>query len=124
MRCYSTFRTEHQFKHLVNITNVTQISDFLSLDNKDVFILGNGSNVLFKKHFIKTTILKNSLPQTIEKIDVHTYLVSSSCSIQKVLARCYKEKRDSFYYLSSVPATIGGAVAMNAGEVKNINKPY
>ena len=33
----------------------------------------------------------------------------------EVLRFCHRESLESFYYLSSVPATIGGAVAMNAG---------
>jgi UDP-N-acetylmuramate dehydrogenase len=41
--------------------------------------------------------------------------VSSSASIMEVLKYCYQNSLESFYYLASVPATIGGALAMNAG---------
>jgi len=41
--------------------------------------------------------------------------VSSSVPLTDVLKYCYENSLDSFYYLSSVTATIGGALAMNAG---------
>lgn len=50
-----------------------------------------------------------------EILDAGVIKASSSLSIMRILKYCERESLDSFYYLASVPATVGGAIAMNAG---------
>ncbi|MBH8551088.1 FAD-binding protein [Nostocaceae cyanobacterium CENA357] len=118
---FSHFRTLHNFKQVAEINNVDDLQYYCSWakENKSsIYILGNGSNTLFVRKNIKSLILKNKLPKYINPLSTTRLEVSSSVLIVEVLKYCYQNSLNSFYYLASVPATIGGALAMNAGRGK------
>ena len=114
----SWFRTEHEFRHFAEIENR---DDFFKAENYakekglPKFFLGNGSNVFFAKKKIETLVLKNSIPKTIEPLGNDEFKISSSFSLSRLLKSLLEESRDAPYNLASVPATVGGALAMNAG---------
>jgi UDP-N-acetylmuramate dehydrogenase len=114
----SCFRTEHTFQHYAEFTSA---EEFLSLrqwaDDRGIpfLILGGGSNILFKWRRVRSLILKNKLPKTLTELDRYTIEASSTTMIASILSWCHERQLSSFYYLASVPATVGGAVAMNAG---------
>lgn len=114
----SHYRTQHLFERVGEITTLEQLNEYCdwAKENKvDIYIIGNGSNTLFASKNIQTLVLKNKLPKYINPLSEQRIEVSSSVSLMEVLKYCYKNSLDSFYYLASVPATIGGALAMNAG---------
>lgn len=114
----SLYRTEHVFLNYTEVASVEDLKSALAWakrNNKPLYLLGNGSNVLFCRKNIKSLICANRMPAYVKKCGENTYEVGSKTSLSKVLRTCYDEQLDSFYYLASVPATIGGAVAMNAG---------
>lgn len=114
----STFRSEHEFEHYAEIAGIQEICHLQSWaeENKiKTYVLGNGSNVLFKRRKVKSLIMRNRLPTIIEPLGEDRFRVSSSTSIAKLLRFMQQAGRDCCYYLASVPATVGGAVAMNAG---------
>jgi len=123
----SKYKTYHYFENYGKIESVDDYIFFVEWAKKfqkDIFILGNGSNTLFTKKRIKSLVLKNSIPKEIKSISEKDNLfeISTNVMIHEILSFCNKNSLDSFYFLSSVPATIGGALAMNAGEGKKINK--
>jgi len=114
----SLYRTEHTFLNYTEVTSVEDLKWVLTWakrNKKRLYLLGNGSNVLFCRRKIKSLICANRMPAYVKKCEGDTYEVGSKTSLSKVLRACYDEQLDSFYYLASVPATVGGAVAMNAG---------
>lgn len=114
----STYRSEHEFEHYAEITgiqDVCRLQAWALENNIRTYVLGNGSNVLFKRRRVKSLIVKNRLPAAIEALGEDRFRVSSSTSLAKLLKFMYDAGRDCCYYLASVPATVGGAVAMNAG---------
>ncbi|MBD2450890.1 FAD-binding protein [Nostoc sp. FACHB-152] len=114
----SHYRTRHNFQRVGEITDINDLQDYCNWakENKvNIFIIGNGSNTLFVRKNVQSLILKNKLPKYITHLNDDRVEVSSSVSIMEVLKYCYQNSRNSFYYLASVPATIGGALAMNAG---------
>ncbi len=114
----SHYRTFHVFQNYAEITSQNDLAKYCSWskDNGlEIYILGNGSNTLFAKRKVKTLILKNKIPKYIKPISDCRIEVSSSAQIMDVLKYCYDNSLSSFYYLASVPASIGGALAMNAG---------
>ncbi|CCQ68048.1 FAD-binding protein [Crocosphaera watsonii] len=120
----SFYRTVHNFQHYSEISNFSEFYDYFqwSKDNAiKIYIVGNGSNTLFTKKNIKSLVLKNKLPNKIEVLSEGNILVSSSVLIIDILKYCYESSFDSFYYLASVPATVGGALAMNAGRGRHHN---
>jgi len=117
-RKLSWFRTEHSFEHYAEFRNVVELGQLVEeCEARDLkyIVLGNGSNVFFKRKTIKTAILMNKIPSRINQIGNNEFLISSGTPVSEVLNFCFRSGRDCFYYLSSVPATVGGALAMNAG---------
>lgn len=122
----SKFRTFHHFEYYGEVSSLKDYINYIDWakkNKKDIFILGNGSNTLFVKKKVETLVLKNKIPKEIKCIskENNLYEVSSSVMMNQLLNYCYKNSLDSFYFLASVPATIGGALAMNAGRGKNNN---
>ncbi len=114
----SHYRTRHYFERVGEINSVDELQEYCNWAKEkkvNIYIIGNGSNTLFAKGNIRSLVLKNKLPKYINPLPDNRLEVSSSVSIMEVLKYCYQNSVDSFYYLASVPATIGGALAMNAG---------
>jgi UDP-N-acetylmuramate dehydrogenase len=114
----SFYRTIHHFEKYGEFHTIEQFHEYCKwakANQVKVYILGNGSNTLFKGKRVKSLVLRNKLSKQIIPLPEHRLEVSSSTLVIDVLKYCYENSFDSFYYLSSVPATIGGALAMNAG---------
>ncbi|MBW4614362.1 MAG: FAD-binding protein [Desmonostoc vinosum HA7617-LM4] len=117
----SFYRTTHYFERYGEFYTVDQFReycDWAKTNNTKVYILGNGSNTLFTGKNVKSLVLKNKLIKQVNALPNNTLEVSSSVLVIDVLKYCYENQFESFYYLASVPATIGGALAMNAGRGK------
>ncbi|AFY50748.1 UDP-N-acetylmuramate dehydrogenase [Nostoc sp. PCC 7524] len=114
----SYFHTLHQFDKYAEVTTLEEFCEYYEWaknNNIKVYILGNGSNTLFTKKRVQSLIIKNKLPKFINTLDDLHLEVSSSVLVMDILKYCQEKYLDSFYYLASVPATVGGALAMNAG---------
>lgn len=120
----SFYRTKHRFEAYAEFSSIEEFKgycDWARERNLPIYILGNGSNTFFCRRNIKSLVLKNNLPKKIEVISENKIRTSSSTTTMEVLKYCYHNSLNSFYYLASVPATIGGALAMNAGRGKAHN---
>lgn len=118
---HSSYRTWHHFKNFSEFTSLEEFTELIqwARDNgKQVYILGNGSNTLYKSESVDTLVLKNCLKPGISAEGPGTFSISSSTQLSEVVRHCYQSSLTCFYYLSSVPATVGGALAMNAGRGK------
>jgi UDP-N-acetylmuramate dehydrogenase len=117
----STFRTAHRFERYAEFKSGEEFIEYCRWADRHsakIYILGNGSNTLFTRPSVRSLVLKNSLPKTLEALPNNRLQVSSAVQINEVLNYCCQNSLDSFYYLASVPASIGGALAMNAGRGK------
>ncbi len=120
----SYYRTSHHFEAYAEIESVAdyeQCVQWAASHGRDLYLLGNGSNTLFVREQVHSLIVKNALPRDIEPLPDHRLRVSSSVPLNRVLQHCWKERLNSFYYLSSVPGNVGGALAMNAGRGRDHN---
>lgn len=120
----SFYRTEHEFERYAEFSTLEEFQEYRNWaieKSVNLYILGNGSNTLFGRKKVKSLVLKNTMPREIKVVSDCEIKVSSSTLIIDVLRHCYKNSLDSFYYLASVPATIGGALAMNAGRGRGHN---
>lgn len=114
----SFYRTLHYFERYSEFYTLEEFREYCSwatANNIKVYILGNGSNTLFVRDKIQSLVLKNKLHKNLHPLPENKLEVSSSVLLIDVLKYCYNNSFESFYYLASVPATIGGALAMNAG---------
>lgn len=120
----SWYRTEHVFSHVADIETIDDLSfaEQYAAENKlKIFVLGNGSNVFFKKRKVRSIIARPIFEKTISQ-DGDVFTVSGNTNISKLLITLRAQSRSGPYYLASVPATVGGAVAMNAGTGSADNK--
>lgn len=119
---FSWYKTQHEFKHVVDIKNETdyyKAVEYSINHGLKCYVLGNGSNTFFKRKRVVSVLLRNCLPEFIHKVSEDEVEVSSSTKLMKLLRYLYKEGRDGPYNLASVPGTVGGAIAMNAGTGKS-----
>jgi UDP-N-acetylmuramate dehydrogenase len=85
-------------------------------------ILGCGSNVLICDKGINGVVIKNTEACSyINKEDNNIVEVGSSIYIQNFVRFCIEHDLEGMEYLYSIPATIGGAIYMNAGTGKKTN---
>ena len=114
----SFYRTQHCFEkygEFETVEEFIQYCQWAQANRARIYVLGNGSNVLFKSKKVRSLVLKNKLEKAIRPLGDDRIEISSSTQVIDVLKYCSTQSLESFYYLSSVPATIGGALAMNAG---------
>ncbi len=114
----SLYRTAHVFSAYAELRDVAQLpslADWRERRGGRMVLVGNGSNLLLARRRIDSLVVRNALPRCLERRADGLVWASGSTGIMEVLRFCHRESLDSFYYLASVPATIGGAVAMNAG---------
>lgn len=114
----SFYKTTHDFQRYGEFKTIDEFREYCNWareNNIQTYVLGNGSNTLFVRRKIETLVLKNKLERYITPLNNSQFEVSSSTLVIDVLKYCYKNSLECFYYLASVPATIGGALAMNAG---------
>jgi UDP-N-acetylmuramate dehydrogenase len=112
---YRTSNTLAAYGELRDPAQLPAIAELRKTSGRPLFVVGNGSNLFLSKPRIDSLVVKNCLARVIERRDGNEIWVSSTSNVMEVLRFCHRESLESFYYLASVPATIGGAVAMNAG---------
>ncbi len=99
-------------------SNLNDLINFLKLygDNNNLFILGAGSNVLFKDDLFDGAVIK--LSKNFSKISLlnENTIIAGSGTLDKSLADFASEKGlGGFEFLSCIPGTIGGGIRMNSG---------
>ena len=106
--------------------STSELSLLLSLLPTDVnrTVIGMGSNLLIRDGGIDGLIIK--LGKSFSSINIESDLVTVGASVpDKVLSKfCLSHSIEGFEFLTGIPGSIGGAVAMNAGcygsEIKDI----
>lgn len=85
-------------------------------ENRRLFILGNGSNVLFDDQGFDGIILHIGPEWSgIERLDETHVRVKSGTTNEQLAAWLQKEGLSGYEFACGVPGTIGGAIMMNAG---------
>ncbi len=81
-----------------------------------IFVLGNGSNVLFQDETYQGTIIK--LGKSFSNITLlnKDTIIAGTASSQKKVSEFAKDKNISgFEFMSCIPGSIGGGIKMNSG---------
>ena len=98
--------------------NLTELKEFLKLYNNrgKMFVLGMGSNVLFKDDTYEGVIIKLSKNfSTISKLKPDTLIVGSSCSQKKFSEYALENGISGFEFMYCIPGSVGGGLQMNSG---------
>lgn len=90
----------------------------------ELYILSGGSNLLINDDKVFNTVINlKLLDNKIESLGNCKFYVGASVSLQKLILEINNEGYGGIEFLYSVPALVGGAIAMNAGRgrFQNIN---
>jgi UDP-N-acetylmuramate dehydrogenase len=88
----------------------------------ELYIISGGSNLLINDERVFNTIINlKLLDNKIENLGDGKFYVGASVSLQKLILQIYDESYGGIEFLFSVPALVGGAIAMNAGRGKSQN---
>ena len=99
-------------------SSLNDLIKFLKLysDNNNLFVLGAGSNVLFKDDLFDGAVIK--LSKNFSKISLlnENTIIAGSSVLDKSLSEFAMENSLSgLEFLSCIPGTIGGGIKMNSG---------
>lgn len=108
----NTMKLEGNVKYLILPKTFMELKEVLKIINKykiEYFLIGNGSNILFsnknKECFIKLDFIKNK----------NNSIILANELLPKIANEFYKLGYSGFEYICNIPASIGGAIVMNAG---------
>ena len=98
--------------------DLKELKKFLELysNRAKLFVLGSGSNVLFKDDVYEGTIIKLSNNfSSITKLDNDKIISGSSCSQKRLSMFALENNISGFEFMYCIPGTIGGGIKMNSG---------
>ncbi|MFH1655107.1 MAG: UDP-N-acetylmuramate dehydrogenase [Candidatus Omnitrophota bacterium] len=103
-----------------DIDDLSQIVKFIRRNKIPFIIVGHGSNLLVRERGFKGLVIRlNSA--FFKKISVHGNIISigSGTSINNLIQAALKNRLSGCEFLSGIPGSLGGALAMNAGARRN-----
>ena len=98
--------------------NLKELKEFLKLysNRSKIFILGLGSNVLFKDGIYDGAIIKLGKNfSSLSKLNDNTIIAGSSCSQKKLSSFAMENKISGFEFMYCIPGSVGGGIKMNSG---------
>lgn len=121
LKDYTTFKVGGKALALIYPENVEGLKEVIQYARKNHIkykVLGNGSNVIFKETGYDGLIIKLDHFDSLQ-IDGNNITVGAGYSLIKLALKTARLGLTGLEFASGIPATIGGAVFMNAGAYKS-----
>ena len=120
MKKHTTFKIGGNADIYVEVSSVNDLKEILKIAKKekiDVFILGNGSNLLVKENGIRGIVIKIAFDSiTMNREDDDYYITAyAGASLNEVVRFAMDKGVGDVSRLYGIPGSIGGVVRMNAG---------
>ena len=115
---YTTWRVGGEARELYRPADLDDLSLFLSQreEGGELYFIGLGSNLLVRDGGIDgTVILTHGMLDQVEQIDGEHIYVEAGVTSAKLSRFAARAALSGAQFLSGIPGTIGGALAMNAG---------
>lgn len=114
MKKHCSLRAGGDAKVFFTPNNSDELSQFLSNNQKPVLFLGLGSNLLVRDRGFDGVVIKlKQLNQL--KLHQDGVYAQAGVSLAKLARFCHANNIQGAEFLSAIPGTVGGALAMNAG---------
>ncbi len=113
---YSTYKVGGPAKLFTKVVHVSQLQDALKYCHEQkipFYILGKGSNTLFDDLGFNGAVILNAIPSFEQKENL--FEVGAGLSFAWLGMQTAKLGYGGLEYAAGIPATVGGAVFMNAG---------
>ena len=114
---YTTLKISNRLDYVVEVENVAQVIELLKLIKqfkKRYIVLGNGSNTLIKNHFNGVVIALNRKFNRIQ-VNGSALICQSGADLKQVCLTALEEHLTGLEFAYGIPASVGGALYMNAG---------
>ena len=118
MSRHTTWRVGGPAERYYQPADIADLALFLQQlpEEEPLYWVGLGSNLLVRDGGIRGTVIATSgLLNGIERLDEFRVRVESGVACAKVARFCAREGLAGAEFLSGIPGTMGGALAMNAG---------
>lgn len=118
MKNYSNMRVGGRAEKVILFDNKLEIKKFLEntkIDKDKLFILGNGTNVLFGDSFINKIFICTKNLKNIKAINNNRLEVEAGATIKNMLDIMKNYNLSGIESLTGIPGTIGGLIYMNGG---------
>ena len=115
---FNWFNIGGKSKILFKPKNLVQLKEFLKLykNRGKMFILGMGSNVLFKDNIYEGVIIKLSNNfSSLSKLKPDTIIAGAACSQKKLSEYALENEISGFEFMYCIPGSVGGGLQMNSG---------
>lgn len=114
MKNYSNMRVGGKAKKLIVLENSEEILDVFK-ENKNVFILGNGTNVLFTDDYMDRVFVCTKKINRIYDLAQNLVKVEAGANLKELIDFMEKKNYTGIENLFGIPGTIGGLIYMNGG---------
>jgi len=123
---FNWFNIGGEVKVFFKPDTLKELKEFLKLYDRrgKIFILGSGSNVLFKDDIYQGVVIK--LGNNFSNITIlnNTIIAGSSCTQKKLSEFAKNNDLGGFEFMSCIPGTVGGGIRMNSGCFGNEFKDF
>ena len=118
LKAYNTFGIDVAAEHLVSIESTSELVKTLAeINQKELLILGGGSNVLFMNDF-KGTVLLNKLEgiSVVDENEGHVWVkAGGGVNWHEFVLHCIHQNWAGIENLSLIPGSVGAAPMQNIG---------
>ena len=116
MSKHTTFKVGGNAEIFIKISDIEELKYALKVIKEEciqMYVIGNGSNLLVKDNGIKGIVLSIEL----EGIEIEENIVTVGAGVKLIMLahKCAKCGLTGLEFASGIPGNIGGAVRMNAG---------
>lgn len=114
MKNYSNMRVGGKAKKLIILENREEIVDVFK-ENNNIFLLGNGTNVLFTDEFMDRVFVCTKKINKIFDLAEGLVRVEAGTNLKELIDFMEKKNYTGIESLFGIPGTIGGLIYMNGG---------
>ncbi|XMB85107.1 UDP-N-acetylmuramate dehydrogenase [Mycoplasmatota bacterium WC44] len=114
----TTLKVGGKIKYFYEPNSFESLRKFLQLADVEIFVIGNGSNVLASDDDFEGVVISlKKIPVSINNIE-ELFYVTSNTNVINFVNYAVKNGYTGSEFLATIPAQVGGSVYMNAGAYK------
>ena len=132
--CQGEVKRTHSLKKLTTIGASGKASIYLLAEDVDdiriaveqtnnnkipYFVIGKGSNIVISDEGFKGLVVQLGYQFHEIKVEGNTIVCGAGINLSKVVKKAYKYSLTGLEFAVGIPATVGGAIAVNAGAYHN-----
>lgn len=113
MKMHTSFKVGGNADRFLIIDSKEKLTKVLNLDLKNIYIIGNGTNILVRDKGIRGTVIK----YVAKNYEINDNIIKVEAGMPNALLSkpILENSLEGLEFAFGIPGTIGGAIVMNAG---------